>query len=121
MVFRLLELLFHGVRALFRSTSELAIENVALRQQLSTFVNEGRRPQVQLHDRLFWVALRRLWGRWTDLLLFVKPDTVVRWHREGCRTPRTAEAPPTPTLLPKRRTAKRLQNVTGWRPPIGRK
>lgn len=85
MVFRLLELLFHGVRALFRSTSELAIENVALRQQLSTFVSEGRRPQVQLHDRLFWVALRRLWGRWTDLLVFVKPDTVVRWHREGFR------------------------------------
>ena len=27
--------------------------------------------------------LRRLWSRWTDALVIVKPDTVVRWHRAG--------------------------------------
>jgi transposase InsO family protein len=36
-------------------------------------------------DRWFWLALRRCWSRWTEVLLFVKPETVVRWHRAGFR------------------------------------
>jgi putative transposase len=28
---------------------------------------------------------RRFWSRWIDLLVFVKPETVVRWHRAGFR------------------------------------
>jgi putative transposase len=36
-------------------------------------------------DRLFWVALRRLWSRWAEVLIIVKPETVVRWHRAGFR------------------------------------
>ena len=31
------------------------------------------------------VALSRLWPRWRDTLVIVKPDTVVRWHRKGFR------------------------------------
>ena len=34
-------------------------------------------------DRIFWVALRRLWPRWKDVLVVVRPDTVVRWHRRA--------------------------------------
>jgi len=26
----------------------------------------------------FWLALRRCWSRWTEVLVFVKPETVVR-------------------------------------------
>ena len=29
--------------------------------------------------------LARLWSRWADVLVVVKPDTVVRWHRAGFR------------------------------------
>ena len=29
--------------------------------------------------------LRRLWSGWKDVLLIVKPDTVVAWHRAGFR------------------------------------
>jgi len=36
-------------------------------------------------DRLFWVTLRRLWARWSDVLVFVKPETVIQWHRAGFR------------------------------------
>jgi hypothetical protein len=36
-------------------------------------------------DRFFWTTLRRLWSRWADVLLIVKPDTVVGWHRAGFR------------------------------------
>jgi hypothetical protein len=36
-------------------------------------------------DRLFWIALRRLWPGWKNVLIIVKPDTVVAWHRAGFR------------------------------------
>jgi len=31
------------------------------------------------------MALRRLWSRSADALVFVQPETVVRWHRAGFR------------------------------------
>jgi transposase InsO family protein len=34
-------------------------------------------------DRLFWVALRRVWPRWSECLAIVKPQTVIAWHRKG--------------------------------------
>jgi putative transposase len=36
-------------------------------------------------DRLLWLTLRRLWSRWASVLLIVKPETVVSWHRAGFR------------------------------------
>jgi hypothetical protein len=36
-------------------------------------------------DRLLWLVLRRLWSRWASVLVIVKPEAVVRWHRAGFR------------------------------------
>ena len=44
-----------------------------------------KRPHLRRSDRLFWVLLCRAWPQWAKPLLIVKPDTVVRWHREGFR------------------------------------
>jgi putative transposase len=41
------------------------------------------RPELNFLDRLFWTTLRQLWARWTDVLVLVKPDTVLGWHRAG--------------------------------------
>jgi hypothetical protein len=35
----------------------VALENVALRQQLAVFRRTVRRPQLRTRDRLFWVLL----------------------------------------------------------------
>jgi transposase InsO family protein len=40
---------------------------------------------VTAADRWFWVVLRRFWARWSEVLVFVKPETVIRWHRAGFR------------------------------------
>jgi putative transposase len=34
---------------------------------------------------LFWTALRQVWPRWSDVLVIVKPETVIRWSRAGFR------------------------------------
>jgi len=73
------------LRAVFFSRADLMLENLALRQQLATFVSHGRRPRVVVTDRMFWIVLRRFWSRWSEVLVFVKPETVVRWHRASFR------------------------------------
>jgi hypothetical protein len=47
-------------------------------------------------DRTFWVALSRLWPRWKTALVVVRPETVIRWHREGFRRHWTSISRPGP-------------------------
>jgi len=50
-------------------------------------VLKRRRPRPRLNwlDRFFWTALRRDWPRWSDVLVIVKPETVIGWPRAGFR------------------------------------
>ena len=76
------------VRAListFKARRELALENVALRQQLAVLRRSVKRPRLSKVDRGFWVLLRRIWTDWESVLVIVKPETVIRWHRCGFR------------------------------------
>jgi Homeodomain-like domain len=72
-------------RVACRGHHELVLENLALRQQLIALNRSGRRPRVRSRDRLFWIALAATWRRWRTALVFVQPDSVVRWHREWLR------------------------------------
>ena len=60
---RLIAILFHAVRALFRSRSELAVENLALRQQFAVLKTKRSRPPLSIMVRAFWIALRRVWPK----------------------------------------------------------
>ncbi len=82
---RFVLLLVNAGRSAFRSRADLKIENLALRQQLAVLACSGRRRQITAVDRLFWVALRKLWSRWAAVVVFVKPETVIEWHRAGFR------------------------------------
>src|SRR5712671_1036823 len=63
----------------------VALENLALRQQLAVFKRAARRPQLRHRDRLFWMLLAKAWRDWRTALIVVHPDTVVRWHRQWVR------------------------------------
>ncbi len=80
-----LRIIVGTLRSSVRSHRELALENLALRQQLATLKFRYPRPQLTDSDRLFWVVLSRLWPGWTDVLHIVQPATVIRWHRQGFR------------------------------------
>jgi hypothetical protein len=70
----------------FRSRRDTALEVLALRQQVAVLKRKRPRPKLNRLDRLFWSALRQCWSRWTEVLLvIVKPDTVIGWHRAGFR------------------------------------
>jgi len=68
-----------------RARRSLLLENLALRQQLAVLKPRHPNPRIALLDKLFWVAVRRLWSGWKQSLIVVTPETVVRWHRAGFR------------------------------------
>src|SRR5262245_33669569 len=75
---RLLPFLFGGHR-------QIALENLALRQQLAAYKRIAPRPRLRPFDRLFWVGLARVWTGWREALVIVSPDTVLRWQRRRFR------------------------------------
>ncbi|MFT5051251.1 MAG: putative transposase [Chlamydiales bacterium] len=81
----LLRILLQFLWAACRSRRELALENLALRQQLCVAVRHMKRSNLRHGDRLFWVALARYWHRWHDVITIVKPETIVAWHHLGFR------------------------------------
>src|SRR5439155_25117530 len=75
---RLLPFLFGGHR-------QLALEKLALHQQLAVYKRTVRRPKLRRTDRLFWVGLAKVWAGWRQSLVIVTPDTVLRWQRRRFR------------------------------------
>ena len=64
---------------------QLALENLALHQQLAVYERTVPRPKLRTTDRLFWVALARVWAGWRLPLVIVTPDTILRWQRRRFR------------------------------------
>jgi hypothetical protein len=73
------------LRAFFRSRCSLSLEIIALRKQLGVLKRQNPRPRLQIHDRRFWILLRRFWSAWSNVLVIVKLETVVAWLRAGFR------------------------------------
>lgn len=86
-----LSILLHFLISVVRTRRDLAFENLLLRQQLAVLKETGVRPQLSQTDRSFWVLVSRIWPRWRDVLHVVRPETVIRWHREGFRRHWTAK------------------------------
>ena len=103
----LLLALLGTLRALFRTQRDLALENLALRQQLAVLRSTSQRVRLSAVDRWFWVVLARCWPEWRDGLAIVTPDTVLRWHRQGFRCYRARKSrggrPGRPALDPQLR------------------
>ena len=75
--------LYQLLRSLLVPRLVLVTENLALRQQLLVLRRSTNRPRLRHRDRLFWIALSQLWQDWRSILVIVKPETVIKWHRQG--------------------------------------
>src|SRR5437667_496988 len=84
----MITLLLHRLRLvpfLCGGHRQLALENLALHQQFAVYKQTVTRPKLRTTDRLFWVALARVWAGWRHSLVIVTPDTVLRWQRRRFR------------------------------------
>jgi hypothetical protein len=63
----------------------IQVEIFALRHQLNVLERSVKRPRLSAMDRWLWAWLSATWPDWRTALVFVKPETVVGWHRKGFR------------------------------------
>ena len=69
----------------YRSRQELVAENQLLRQQVILLRRQISKPRLAPRDRVSLVLLASRTKTWAGAMLLVKPDTILRWHREGFR------------------------------------
>jgi len=60
------------LRAMLISKARLAIENLALRQQLAVCRQSAKRPKLRARDRIFWICLSKHWSSWRSVLTIVQ-------------------------------------------------
>jgi transposase InsO family protein len=76
------KLIFGLIKLIFRDKTDLVLENLALRHQLEV-LERKKKPKLKKPDRIFWVWLSHVWSDWKSSIIFVKPQTVIKWHRKG--------------------------------------
>ncbi len=67
------------------SKAQLIAENALLRQQLIILYRQIKKPSFSQSDRLWLVLLASRVKNWKEALFILKPDTLLRWHRQGFR------------------------------------
>ena len=71
---------FSAGASVFKTSAQLRLENIALRQQLAVLRRSApKRLKLTPADRFFWVVLRRMWADWKSALLIVRAETVALW------------------------------------------
>ena len=79
-----LNLATHCLVGRFKSRARLEAENIILRHQLNVLRRTVRsRTRVGTFDRLILVWLYRIFPLVLTAIVIVKPETVVRWYRDG--------------------------------------
>jgi putative transposase len=68
-----------------RSKPDLVLENALLRQQLLILQRQVKKPRFTHTECLSLLLLASRLQNWKHLLLILKPDTLLRWHRQGFR------------------------------------
>jgi len=68
-----------------RSNAQLVAENALLRMQLVILHRQVNMPRFTPANRLWLVLLASRVRRWKEAILIIKPDTLLRWHRQGFR------------------------------------
>jgi hypothetical protein len=82
----LFQLILGILASRFKSRAKLEAENLILRQQVNVLRRQvSKRPHLNNIDRLLFVWLYRWFPSILQALAIVRPETIIRWHRSGCR------------------------------------
>jgi transposase InsO family protein len=63
----------------------MQVEILALRHQLAVYQRTAARPRLKPSDRILWAWLFAVWSGWREVLVTVRPETVIAWRRRKFR------------------------------------
>ena len=75
-------LLLNAALDLDRTRFEMMLENALVRQQIIILERQSKRPRLSWRDRALLVLLASKLRAWKEVLMIVKPDTILRRHRD---------------------------------------
>ena len=78
-----IKLFLETVKKSLFSRQQLIFENLALRHQLMVYQRNNKKLKLNNNDRAIWVLLSGFLENWKDILVIVKPKTVIKWHGKG--------------------------------------
>ena len=78
-----LSMLLMLFQLVLKDRTQLALENIALRQQLAVYKLTVKRPKIEDRDRIFWLTVMGMLREWKEALVIVQSQTVIRWHCSG--------------------------------------
>jgi len=85
-MFALLRFVLAILASPFKSKIRLEAENATLRQQLVVLRRKLKgRARLTNNDRWFFVQLYRWFPSILPVVMIIRPETLVRWHRAGFR------------------------------------
>ena len=66
-----------------KSQAVLRAENEFLRTQLSLLISHNIKPRRPTNQQRWWMAFLSRLHNWRESLVIVKPETLIKWHRQG--------------------------------------
>jgi hypothetical protein len=63
----------------FRARHDLALEILALGQQLMVLKRQAGRPELGRSDRYLWMVIMRVRANWRNPLMIFQPETLIGW------------------------------------------
>ncbi len=104
--------LLGALRSAFRSRASLALENLALRQQLANLRRTSGRPRLRKSDRVFWLPRPVLRQVVIRALTFPSVPGRIRWAGAR-RRPRASSHHARPVPEPARRPGPAVGSLAG--------
>ena len=81
----MLKSLFLFFRKLFTTKAQLILENLFLTKQLEIYQRNDPKLKIKRTDRMFFSLMKDILSNWKERIFIVKPNTIIKWHREGFR------------------------------------
>lgn len=75
----LLQFVVQTILRIFQTPQKPVLENFVLRPYLAVLNHTVKTRSKSM----FWVMLLPIWSYWSDPILLMKPETVVRWYQQG--------------------------------------
>src|ERR1035437_5726291 len=68
-----------------KTNTQLKLEVIFLTKQIEILQRTNPKIKTKITDRLFFSLMVDLLSNWKERIFIVKPNTMIKWHREGFR------------------------------------
>lgn len=81
----MIKLLFAFLFNSLKTRTQLQLEVLYLSKQLDILKRNSPKVQIKNNERLFFCMLKKYLPTWRQKTIIVRPETVIRWHRNAFR------------------------------------